>query len=140
MAVGPFRQAILIPAKLFATLTESDLDQIVRHEATHLARRDDYTLFLQRIVEAIFAPHAVVRWITRQLDLEREIACDDAVARSSENCADRTPIGLTRMVQACGGVRSSLAAAAFADSRSHLSEARGIPLMRGNRNSARRAC
>ena len=136
MAVGPFRQAILIPTKLFATITESDLDQIVLHEATHLVRRDDYTLLLQRIVEAIFALHPVVRWITRQLDLEREIACDDAVARSSETARSYADC-LTRMVQACGGVRPSLAAANVADSRSHLSR-RVELLMRPNRTNSPR--
>ena len=136
MAVGPFRPAILIPARLFATMTQSDLDQIVIHEATHLARRDDYTLFLQRIVEALFALHPVVRWITRQLDLEREIACDDAVARSTDTARSYADC-LTRMVQACGGVRPSLAAAAFADSRSHLSR-RVELLMRADRTGSTR--
>ena len=136
MAVGPFRQAILIPTKLFATITERDLDQIVLHEATHLARRDDYTLFLQRIVEAIFPLHPVVRWITRQLDLEREIACDDAVARSAGSARSYADC-LTRMVQVCGGVRPSLAAANVADSRSHLSR-RVELLMRSNRSDSPR--
>ena len=133
MAVGPFRPAILIPTRLFAAMTESDLDQIGLHEATHLARRDDYTLFLQRIVEALFALHPVVRWITRQLDLEREIACDDAVARSSDIARSYADC-LTRMVEACGGVRPSLAAAAFADSRSHLS--RRVELLLKNGRTA----
>jgi len=132
MAVGPFRPAILIPAKLFASMTESDLDQIGLHEATHLARRDDYTLFLQRIVEALFALHPVVRWITRQLDLEREIACDDAVARSADTARSYADC-LTRMVHACGGVRAVLAAANVADSYSHLSR-RVELLVCGRRN------
>lgn len=131
MATGPFRRAILIPAKLFATIDETDLDQICRHEAAHLARRDDYTLFLQRIIEALFALHPVVRWITRQLDLEREIACDDAVASSADTARSYADC-LTRMVQACGGVRPSLAAASAADSRSHLSR-RVELLVRANR-------
>jgi beta-lactamase regulating signal transducer with metallopeptidase domain/protein involved in polysaccharide export with SLBB domain len=136
MAVGPFRPAILIPAKLFATMTESDLDQIGLHEATHLARRDDYMLFVQRIVEALFALHPVVRWITRQLDLEREIACDDAVARSADSARSYADC-LTRMVQACGRVRPSLAAANVADSRSHLSR-RVELLVRANRSGSPR--
>jgi beta-lactamase regulating signal transducer with metallopeptidase domain len=136
MAVGPFRPAILLPTKRVATMTDSDLDQICLHEATHLARRDDYTLFLQRIVEALFALHPVVRRITRQLDLEREIACDDAVARSSETARSYADC-LTRMVQVCVGVRPSLAAAAFADSRSHLSR-RVELLMRANRANSPR--
>src|SRR6185437_6520366 len=133
MATGPFRRAILIPTRLFATISESDLDQIVQHEATHLARRDDYALLSERIVEALFPLHPIVRCITRQLDLEREIACDDAVARSTATARDYADC-LTRMVQACGGVRPSLAATAFADSRSHLSR-RVELLMRTSRTA-----
>ena len=61
IATGPFRTAILIPAKLFEAMTNTDLEQIGRHEAAHLARRDDYTLFAQRVIEALFALHPVVR-------------------------------------------------------------------------------
>jgi polysaccharide export outer membrane protein len=136
MAVGPFRPAILLPNKLFAAMTQTDVDQIGLHEATHLARRDDYTLFLQRIVEAVFALHPVVRWITRQLDLEREIACDDVVARSGDTARAYADC-LTRMVAACGGVRPSLAAANVADSRSHLSR-RVELLLRARRNMSPR--
>ena len=136
MAVGPFRRAILVPANLFASLTESDLRQITLHEATHLDRSDDWTLLLQRIVEALLALHPVVRWITRQLDLEREIACDDAVVRSSDTARSYADC-LTRMVQACGGVRPSVAAANVADSRSHLSR-RVELLMRANRTNSPR--
>jgi beta-lactamase regulating signal transducer with metallopeptidase domain/Tfp pilus assembly protein PilF len=134
MAVGPFRPAILIPARLFATIADTDLDQICRHEAAHLARRDDYTLFLQRITEAVFFLHPLVRWVTRQLDLEREIACDDAVARSTDSARTYADC-LTRMVITCGGVRPSLAAANAAESRSHLSR-RVELLLRPGRNDA----
>jgi len=119
VAVGPWRPAILIPCGLLEELGHEELEQIVLHEASHLARRDDYALLLQRLVEAVFAPHPVVRWIARRIDLEREIACDDRVIavtgrpRSYATC-------LTRVVEWSGGVRSSLAAATAADGSSHL--------------------
>jgi beta-lactamase regulating signal transducer with metallopeptidase domain/Tfp pilus assembly protein PilF len=133
MAVGPFHPAILIPTRLFATMTDTDLDQVALHEAAHLARRDDYTLFAQRIIEALFALHPVVRWITRQIDLEREIACDDRAAGSPEQARSYADC-LTRTVALCGGVRPSLAAANVADSRSHLS--RRVELLLTNRRTA----
>lgn len=120
IATGPFRTAVLIPSKLFEAMTDADLNQIGCHEAAHLARHDDYTLFVQRIVEAFFALHPVVRWVTRQIDLEREIACDDRVAGSPEQARTYADC-LTRTVALCGGVRTSLAAANVADGRSHLS-------------------
>ena len=133
IATGPFRTAVLIPAKLFATMSDADLDQIGRHEAAHLARCDDYTLFAQRIVEAIFALHPVVRWVTRQFDLEREIACDDRAAGSPEQARSYADC-LTRTVALCGGVRTSLASANAADGRSHLS--RRVELLLTNGRAA----
>jgi len=120
IATGPFCTSILIPQKLFDAMTDTDLEQICLHEAAHLARRDDYALFLQRIIEALFALHPVVRFVTRQIDLEREIACDDMVVGSSDQARSYADC-LTRTVACCGGVRTSLAAANVADGRSHLS-------------------
>jgi hypothetical protein len=118
VATGPWRRTILVPSHLLDQLSADNLHQIVLHEAAHLTRRDDYTLVLQRIFEAIFALHPVLRWTARQIDLEREIACDDLVvaatgaARSYATC-------LTRVVELSGDASSSFAAAA-ADDRSHL--------------------
>jgi beta-lactamase regulating signal transducer with metallopeptidase domain len=118
-AVGPRHPSILIPSALFDELEERELDQIVLHEAAHLARRDDYTLLVQRTVEALLSLHPAVRWIARRIDLEREIACDDLViavtgqARCYATC-------LTRVVELSGGVRPSMAAASASDDTSHL--------------------
>jgi beta-lactamase regulating signal transducer with metallopeptidase domain/Tfp pilus assembly protein PilF len=119
IAAGPLRPTILIPSTLLA-MSQDDLEQIALHEAAHLARRDDYALFAQRVIETLFALHPVVRWLTRQIDLEREIACDDIVVGSAQHARTYADC-LTRTVALCGGVRTSLAAANVADSRSHLS-------------------
>src|SRR5262249_53941415 len=58
--------------------------------------------------------------LTRQIDLEREIACDDIVAESPEQARSYAAC-LTRAVALCGVIRPSLAAANVADGRSHLS-------------------
>ena len=119
MLVGLRRPAIVIPERLIAELEEGELVQIGLHEAAHLVRRDDYALLVQRMVEALLACHPVVRWITRQIDLEREIACDDVVVealglpRSYAAC-------LTRTVELCNGVRASWGGAPAAGARSHL--------------------
>ncbi len=119
VATGPVRPTILIPSELFSRMTAKDLEQIGRHEAAHLSRRDDYALFVQRAIEAVFALHPLARWITRQIELEREIACDDIAVGSPESARGYADC-LTRTVVMCGGVRTSLAAANVADGRSHL--------------------
>jgi hypothetical protein len=120
VAVGPLRPSILIPASLLDELDEAELDQIGLHETAHLARGDDYALLVQRILEALFALHPVVRWIARRIDLEREIACDDRVIAATGRPHSYATC-LTRVVELSGGVRSSLAAATAADDLSHLS-------------------
>lgn len=86
---------IRLPAALLDSVDDADLDHIILHEAAHLARYDDVALLCERIVEALLWLHPAVRWIARQIDLEREIACDDRViaatgqARSYASCLTR---------------------------------------------------
>lgn len=83
MAVGFRRPMILLPQALVETLTAEELEYILLHEAAHLERRDDWVGLAERVVRAIFFFHPAVYWIGRQLDLEREMACDDwVVARA----------------------------------------------------------
>ena len=121
MLAGLRRPAILIPERLFTELTEEELTQIGLHEAAHLARRDDYALLAARVIEAVLPFHPVVRWIVRQIDLERELACDDfvldsmVVPRSYAAC-------LLHVVELCSGARASWAATGVTGDRSQLTK------------------
>lgn len=123
MAAGLFRPAILLPEHLLAELDDDELDQIRVHETAHLVRRDDIALLIERSIEALFALHPVVRWITRQIDLEREIACDDFVVEQTGKARPYASC-LTRVVEFAGGVRpskiSATVAAAATEEHSHL--------------------
>jgi beta-lactamase regulating signal transducer with metallopeptidase domain len=136
LAAGPLRPAILIPSKFFDQLTEDELEQIGLHEAAHLARRDDYALMLQRVIEALFALHPVVRWITRRIDLEREIACDDLVVAATGRAREYAAC-LTRVVELSGCVRASLAAAGVAGKTSHLTRRVEMLLDKSHRTGTR---
>ncbi len=119
MFAGLFHPAILLPERLFAELGDEELDQIRVHETAHHYRRDDIALLIERSIEALFALHPVVRWITRRIDLEREIACDDFVVQQTGQARPYASC-LTRVVEIAGGVRSSIVAAAATEERSHL--------------------
>lgn len=110
---------MLIPEGLFSELNPAELNQVGLHEAAHFVRRDDYALILQRFLEAMYALHPVVRWVARQLDLEREMACDDLVIASTGNPRSYAAC-LVRIVEWSGGVRSAVAAVAAAEDSSHL--------------------
>lgn len=78
-ALGLGRALILLPHDLVARLSDADLDQIVTHEHAHLVRRDDWWRLAQAVVEAVFGLHPAVLYAGRQIELEREAACDDYV-------------------------------------------------------------
>ena len=119
MAAGPYRPSILVPTRIVDELDDNDLNQIGLHEAAHFGRRDDYMLVLQRIIEALFVFHPVVRWITRRIDLEREIACDDFVIQITGRPRPYAAC-LTRIMELTGGVLTPPLAASATERRSQL--------------------
>ena len=120
LVTGPVHRFILIPSHLPAQLSACDLNRVIFHEAAHLARRDDLAKFIERFVIALAPWHIALRFIARQIDLEREIACDDRVVESTGDACGYADC-LTRVVELCGGVRQSYAAA-MAGRVSHLSQ------------------
>ena len=79
---GIWRPRILLPADIAIWTTEDEQRGIILHEAAHRERRDHYAILLQRIFEAVFFFHPLVRYASRQLALERELACDAEVLRA----------------------------------------------------------
>jgi len=137
IAAGLRRLSILMPARLVDHMTDGEIDQIGLHDTAHFARFDDWALLVQRTIEAVLFFHPVVRWIMRQIDLEREIACDDLVVRATGSARPYAAC-LTRVVELSGGVRGSLvAAAAVTEEGSHLSR-RVEALLDRRRNTATR--
>ena len=70
----------LAPA-LLAQLTADDLDRVLVHEWAHVQRRDDVVQFVQRIVGALVGWHPAAWWLERQLEFEREAACDEVAVK-----------------------------------------------------------
>jgi beta-lactamase regulating signal transducer with metallopeptidase domain len=137
MAAGFLRPAILIPERLIHELDGSELDFIGLHEAAHFARYDDYALIVERLIEALFALHPVVRWIARQIDLEREVACDDRVVEATGQPHPYARC-LTRVAELTGGVRAPFSAAAAATrGGSHLTRRVEMLLDKTRRTGAR---
>ncbi len=78
-AIGLLSPAIVLPRWLLQDLSTAELRQIFLHELAHLRRWDDWSNLLQKIVKALFFFHPAVWWMERQISLEREMACDEAV-------------------------------------------------------------
>ncbi len=80
---GFLKPRILLPEGLLEAVPAHELRQIVLHEMEHLRRHDDWTNLLQKLSLVLFPLNPAVLWIERRLCAERELACDDAVMRST---------------------------------------------------------
>jgi bla regulator protein BlaR1 len=81
--VGLFRPVLLLPEGICERLTPSQMKTILAHEMCHVRRRDNLTAAMHMLVEAVFWFHPLVWWIGRQMIVEREAACDEAVLAQS---------------------------------------------------------
>lgn len=82
IAIGFLRPAILLPEALIESAA-TDLDPMLRHELAHIQRRDDWTNLVQQLVKAVYFFHPGILALSRRLNLDREIACDDHVLSAS---------------------------------------------------------
>jgi beta-lactamase regulating signal transducer with metallopeptidase domain len=69
--VGFRRPMIVLPSVDLAT------EGILAHELAHVRRYDDWANLQQYAIQALLFFHPGVWWVSKQLTLEREIACDD---------------------------------------------------------------
>jgi bla regulator protein BlaR1 len=79
MAVGFLKPAVILPESVVDQLEAPELDHVLLHEMAHIARLDDWTNLAARLAGAALALHPVALWILRQIEREREMACDDFV-------------------------------------------------------------
>jgi len=97
--LGVLHPMVLLPGALMTGLTPDDLAAIVRHELAHIRRYDLWMNLLQRVIESLLFFHPVVWFISRRLNAEREVCCDDLVV--SSGCE---PMPLCGGLAADGGV------------------------------------
>jgi uncharacterized protein YjbI with pentapeptide repeats/beta-lactamase regulating signal transducer with metallopeptidase domain len=120
VAVGLFDSMILIPRVLLDQLSETEVDQISLHELAHLRRADDWTNGLQRVLLALLAWNPAARFIGQQLDLEREVACDDWVLGLT-GAVRPYALCLTKMAETSSWPRSPIPAPGVFATRKHIS-------------------
>ena len=83
---------IALAPELIQQLSVADLDRVLVHEWAHVQRRDDVMQFVQRIVRTLVGWHPAAWWLQRQLEFEREAACDEIAV---------TVTGSTKAYAAC---------------------------------------
>ncbi len=86
--IGFAEPAIALPLDVALRFSKTDTERIIRHECAHIARWDDYANLGKQIALAVLCFNPIVYAIAKVLDLEREIACDDAAASLQADRAD----------------------------------------------------
>jgi beta-lactamase regulating signal transducer with metallopeptidase domain len=83
VVLGFVHPVILLPAEMDYSASDSEVEQVLRHELAHVNRRDDWGNLVQQLIQAALFFHPAVWWISAKLSLEREIACDDHVLEAN---------------------------------------------------------
>jgi len=140
-AVGFFRPAVLLPLWMLedSAVSADDLHALVLHELAHLARYDDWVNLAQQVAKAVLFFHPAVWWLDARIGLEREMACDDAVLRTSPDAHSYARC-LARIAEQ-SYFRQALALAQAAVGRVHATSLRvkrllHLPAARSSRRSA----
>jgi Zn-dependent protease with chaperone function len=71
--------SIALAPGIVDALSAADLDRVIIHEWAHVQRRDDIAQAIQHLGRLLVGWHPAVWWLERQLEFEREVACDDLV-------------------------------------------------------------
>src|SRR5262245_18695017 len=98
MTVGALKPLIILPPDLAGELSQSEFESVVAHELAHIKRWDYLTNLLQRVVQAYLFFNPAVWFISKQLMIERELACDDWAVKTCE--PRRYASCLTKLVEA----------------------------------------
>ena len=104
MVVGLGRPALMLPRDADSWNAERRRS-VVLHELAHIERRDCLTQTLASLATAAYWPHPGVWWAARQLQIEREFACDDRVLGAGAVAGDYAS-DLLEIAYTLGGRRS----------------------------------
>jgi TonB family protein len=75
---GWFRPVILFPSAMLDWAPDAKHFALL-HELAHVNRRDNWTLLLTKLAQAVYWFHPLVWWLSARLSDEQELACDDRV-------------------------------------------------------------
>ena len=82
-----WQQPTIVLPEMVLDFSPEEIAAVIRHELAHLRYAHPLWLFLQRIVEAAYWFHPVVRWAGRQAVAAREFAADRHAAPTPEDAA-----------------------------------------------------
>jgi beta-lactamase regulating signal transducer with metallopeptidase domain len=79
VTVGAIEPLIILPESFFSNLTDETLVTVLGHEMAHVRRRDYALNLAYELLSLPVSFHPLARFIKRQVDRTRELACDEMV-------------------------------------------------------------
>ena len=80
MMFGWLKPVVLFPLGLALRLPVDQAELLMLHELAHIRRMDGLGNVLQVIAETLLFFHPALRWMSRRIRHDRELACDEAVS------------------------------------------------------------
>ncbi|MGD2132697.1 MAG: M56 family metallopeptidase [Maricaulaceae bacterium] len=78
LVAGLTRPAVILPKGALDRYSAAQLSALLEHERSHIERGDLILAFVQRLLVAVFWWSPAMHWISRRIEDEREMACDEA--------------------------------------------------------------
>ncbi|HEX3721475.1 MAG TPA: M56 family metallopeptidase [Nitrolancea sp.] len=70
--------SVYVSEGLLAILSPTEIEAVLRHEASHLRRRDPLRLFLIELLRSVFAPFPIIETLAERVCIGIELAADRA--------------------------------------------------------------
>lgn len=75
---------LIVPSKLEELLTETEIEDVFRHEAAHAANHDSHWMTAARLLNSVLWFHPLSRWLA----LEHLVACEEAADAAAARMGD----------------------------------------------------
>lgn len=85
LTIGTLKPIVLVPTGFFLRLPIDQAEAILVHEIAHICRQDYLLGLVQAMICNIFFYHPAIAYLSRQIDIEREYACDARVVEETGN-------------------------------------------------------
>jgi len=85
LTVGFIKPLVLVPAGFLTGLPREQVEAILLHELAHIRRYDYLFNLIQTAIKTVFFFHPAIHYISKQIDMDREEACDDLAVAQTRN-------------------------------------------------------
>ena len=85
LTIGFIKPVVLVPAGFLMGLPRDQVEAILLHELAHIRRYDYLVNLFQTAIKTVLFFHPAIHYISKQIDIDREQACDDLAVAQSRN-------------------------------------------------------